>query len=177
MCQRLGVNGFLPGRVLHPAAGVVVEEEVVGGAQQRLFLLASELRERRHQLLERVRVVPFPGDAAEDGLGVEPELRVEVPPRRGGVLGVRGVERLGPLRVEVDADEAFLLSVVALGEQRPEGGDGPGVREQDVVRDDPGLDVGVASGLAGFPVGAAPRGVDADVVAAELGGGRFFRRG
>jgi len=38
-----------------------------------------------------------------------------------------------------------------------------------VVRHDPGLDIGISACLALLAVGAAARGVDADVVAAELG--------
>ena len=43
------------------------------------------------------------------------------------------------------------------------------MREQHVVRHDPGLDIGISACLALLAVGAAARGVDADVVAAELG--------
>ena len=177
--QSLGVDGLLPGRVLHPAAGVVVEQEIVGRAEQRTLFFLRKLGQGGHQLLERVRVVSSPRDAAEDRLGVDPQLRVQVPLRRRGVPGVASVERLGPLRVEVDADEPFFF---VSRKQRAKLGDGPGVREKDVVRDDPRLDGRVAAGLAGRSVGAAPRGVDADVVAAELFfffGGFFFleRRG
>jgi len=69
--QRLGAHGLLPWRVLHPPARVVVEQEIVGRAEQAFLFFVGERGQRRDEALERVRVVSLARGSAEDGLGVD----------------------------------------------------------------------------------------------------------